>query len=200
MKSFSALIIVGITASITTAILFLAFLLPACYGIDPLGWGAKLGILGSQTTVDHAHTANNTQPSSPNSAQSHGNAAVTPPVAAPLEDDPLSVRTNTVELIVPPKQGLDYRLAMERDYDLDYIWKTNGKSVASELRGESDDGKIRSKTFAKLTSPAGKGFFIIPFNGRFGWHWENSADQPVTIRLTVKGHYKLIGEIGNKPS
>ena len=84
---------------------------------------------------------------------------------------------------------------MERDYDLDYTWTANGKTVYTELRGEPIDGKAPGKTFAKLTSTTGKGFFIIPFNGQFGWHWQNKTDQPVTIRLHTKGTYQVVGRI-----
>lgn len=196
MKSFSALVSVIFAASITTAILLLAFLLPFYYGVDPLGWGAKLGFLSKQTP---AVTVNYSQPTLLATAQTD-NKNVEPPVDVPPEEDPLAVRSDTVELVVPARQTLDYRLEMERDYDLDYAWTAMGKTVNSELRGESNDGKIPSKTFAKLTSTSGKGFFIIPFNGQFGWHWTNNSDQPLTIRLNTKGHYKVIGEIVTKSS
>ncbi len=117
-------------------------------------------------------------------------------VISPQQDSPKAERTDTVELTIPPKQGLDYRLAMKRDYALDYRWTANGKTVYTELRGESMDGKKPAKTFATLTSKTGKGFFIVPFNGQFGWHWQNKTGQPIAIRLHTKGTYQVVGQVG----
>ncbi len=181
-----ALAFVSVVTSLVTVALVFALILPSAYGIDPLGWGAKLGI-----SHRPAQAATNIAPNGSNAL------AAAAQVASPSQpDDPLAEREDTVELTIPPKQGLDYRLAMERDYDLDYFWTTNGKTVYTELRGESKDGKMASKTFAKLTSASGKGFFIIPFIGQFGWHWQNKTDQPITIRLHTKGTYQMVGQVG----
>lgn len=178
--------------ALMTALILLGGVLPYYYTFDPLGWGAKLGIIASspQETAKPA-----IQPGRQNvqTAPNQQNMALLQ--SAPSAEDPLSVREDTVDLVVPPKQGLEYRLKMERDYDLDYIWTSKGGTLDAELRGEADV-KAPSKTFAKLKGgKAGKGFFIIPFNGRFGWRWQNHSGQPVTLRLTTKGHYEVIGQV-----
>ena len=195
--SVLALALVSTATALVTIVLVFTLILPSAYGIDPLGWGAKLGIAPHQAQTRISTVLNVSRPAS-------ASAHITKPntnaqaVASPSQiDDPLAVRLDTVALTIPPKQSLDYRLAMERDYELDYTWTANGKTVSSELRGEPKDGKTPSKTFAKLTSTSGKGFFIIPFNGQFGWHWQNKTDQPVTIRLTFKGTYQVIGQVNN---
>lgn len=188
MKSFFTLLFVAFIASITTALVLLVFVLPL-YGVDLTGWGKKWGIVSSITQAESAKVSplpTTIQNSKPNLAPLSTEAT--------LQADPLAERSDTVQLTIPAKQTLDYRLAMERDYDLDYLWTANGVKVESALQGESKDGKI-SKTFAKLTNTSGKGFFIIPFEGQFGWHWVNPSNQPVTIRLTTTGHYTIIGEI-----
>jgi hypothetical protein len=108
--------------------------------------------------------------------------------------DIMTEHQDTVSLVIPPKQQLSYRLAMERDYDLEYSWNTDGKSVYAEFRGEHNDAN--SKLFAKTTGNKANGFFIIPFTGRFGWHWDNKTDQAITVRLTTKGAYKVLGPVG----
>ena len=103
---------------------------------------------------------------------------------------------NTVTLIIPPKQQLSYMLAMERDYDLEYSWITDGKPVYAEFRGEHTDAKdANSKLFAKTASNKAHGYFIVPFTGHFGWHWDNKTDQPITVRLTTKGTYKVLDSV-----
>lgn len=196
-RSATGLLLAILVTALVTTVLLLGLILPVHFGVDPVGWGAKLGIIGKPDLTSTAVLANNL-PSSTSSATStplQGNVA--PANSTPQEDDPLSTRQETVELTIPPKQSLDYRLAMERDYELDYQWKTNGKKIDSELRGEANDGKAPGKTFAKLVGVAGKGFFIIPFNGQFGWHWQNKTDKEVKIRLTTKGHYQVVGQLPN---
>ena len=185
----------SVVASTLTVALFFAWILPSAYGLDPMGWGAKLGIshLQAQAEANTAQNATQSLQAAPQVARQDAPAAL---ASATQADDPLAVREDTVQLIIPAQQSLDYRLAMERDYELDYTWTANGKTVSTELRGESKDGKIPSKTFAKLTSTSGKGFFIVPFNGQFGWHWQNKTDQPITIRLHTKGTYQVIGQVG----
>jgi hypothetical protein len=191
--SVSALVIVSVVTSIMTALLLLAFVLPAYYGVVPVGWGGKLGLARAPSQSAAVAVENKSQLSSQTTAQTATQSNKAPMAAAPPIEDPLAERQDTVELVIQPRQSLDYRLAMERDYDLDYTWTANEKTVYTELRGEPEDGKAPGKTFAKLTSTTGKGFFIIPFNGQFGWHWQNKTDQPVTIRLYTKGTYQVVG-------
>ena len=112
------------------------------------------------------------------------------------EDTALTEHQDTVTLVIPPKQQLTYRLAMERDYDLDYSWRTDGKPLYSEFRGETKDAKGGEfKNFGKITSDKAHGFFIIPFTGNFGWYWDNKTDQAITVRLNTKGVYKTLGPV-----
>jgi hypothetical protein len=194
-QSTITLIIVSVVTSMVTVLLLFTFVLPAFYGIDPTGWGGKLGFSSVRTQTETVTVTKNYQPPLPTEAQTvnQGNAAAL--VAVPQGEDSLAERQDTVELVIQAKQSLDYRLAMERDYDLDYSWTANGKTVYTELRGEPKDGKVPGKTFGKLSGSTGKGFFIIPFNGQFGWHWQNKTNQPVTIRLTTKGTYQVVGQV-----
>jgi hypothetical protein len=194
-KLTGIIVIVSIVTSILTAILLLVFVLPVFFGNDPLGLGARSGFIGKPVPVGTANATNNPQSVQQSVVQSENASSEATTIAIPQADDPLAVREDNIDVVIPPKQGLDYRLAMEGDYDLDYQWTANGKTVYSELRGEPRDGKAPSKMFGKLTSKSGKGFFIIPFDGQFGWHWQNKTDQPIMIRLHTKGHYQVVGQL-----
>lgn len=116
-------------------------------------------------------------------------------------DDLLAEHKETLTLVIPPKQQLNYWLAMERDYDLDYSWNTDGKPVYGELRGKHNDvNSTDVKVFAKTTSDKAHGFFIVPFTGHFGWYWDNKTDKPITIRFTIKGAYKILDNPGQPPA
>ncbi len=190
-RSLVSLVIVSAVISVVTPVLLYTWVLPHFFDSDSMGWVANLsGSVAAPT--DTEMVSHDFRPTDRTVAQ----ANPIPPAAVSQADDPLAERQDTVALTIPPKKSLDYRLAMERDYDLDYTWTANGKTVYSELRGEQKDGKTPSLTFAKLTSTNGKGFFIIPFNGQFGWHWQNKTDQPITIRLHTQGTYQVVGQVG----
>ena len=191
--SLVSLIIVSTVTSVVTTLLLFAWVLPSFFHSDPVGWGAKLGSSSASAQTDSILLSHDLNSIDPAVDRVVAQANPTPPAAVTQADDPLAEREDTVQLIIPAKQSLDYRLAMERDYDLDYTWTANGKTIYTELRGEPKDGNTPGKTFGKLTSTSGKGFFIIPFNGQFGWHWQNKTNQPVTIRLTTKGTYQVVG-------
>ena len=111
--------------------------------------------------------------------------------------DVLAEHQDTVTLVIPPKQQLSFRVAMERDYDLEYSWNTDGKPVYAEFRGEHKDAKdAYSKLFAKTVGNKAHGFFIVPFTGHFGWHWDNKTSQAITVHLTTRGAYKVLGPVG----
>jgi hypothetical protein len=195
--SARTLVMISVVIWLLTVAIIFAYVLPVYYGADPLGLTGKVGITNAakQGYADAAQAQSPSHTGVPGISQSKA----APVDVSPPANDPLAVRQDTVQLIIPAKQSLDYRLAMERDYDLDYTWTANGKTVYTELRGEAADDKTPSKSFAKLTSTSGKGFFIIPFNGQFGWHWQNKTNQPVTIRMTTKGHYQVVGQVAPTP-
>jgi hypothetical protein len=194
-RSLVSLIVVSTVSSVVTTLLLFAWVLPRFFHSDPVGWGAELGS-SALAQIESKGVSHDLTSTAPVVDRVVVQATPTPPVAVTQAADPLAERDDTVQLTIPPKQSLDYRLAMERDYDLDYAWTANGKTVSTELRGETKDGKTPSKTFAKLTSSSGKGFFIIPFNGQFGWHWQNKTNQPITIRLHTQGTYQVVGQVG----
>lgn len=191
-------ILIFLVAVTATSLVIFGLVMPAYYRIDPLGWGAKLGINGivDQFKKNAPAALGNNNPTLPATPPPHASSADSAP-----EDgsDPLMPRQTTIELTIAPQQTLDYRLKMERDYELDYYWKTDDQPIYAELRGEPDNAKNNeSKTFGKpLLGNAGKGFFIAPFNGTFGWHWVNKSEQEIKVKITAKGIYQIINQSDN---
>jgi hypothetical protein len=108
-------------------------------------------------------------------------------------DVALPEQQTQVSLVIPPKQQISYRLEMARDYELNYAWNTDGKAVSAELRGKRTDAKDSEyKKFASINKDKASGLFICPFNGQFGWYWQNKTNQPVTVTLLIKGTYKVL--------
>ena len=98
--SVSTLIIVSVLTSIMTTLLLLAFVLPAYYGIDPTGWGGKLGVTRAPTPSATVTVENKFQPPSQTAAQTVNQSNNAPLAAAPQTEDPLAERQDTVELVL----------------------------------------------------------------------------------------------------
>lgn len=128
-------------------------------------------------------------------AESTANQALTS--IAPQIGDVATGRNDTVTIVIPPQKGLEYKFYMERNYALDYSWKTeDGKPIYFDFHGEPKDAKNGYfKSYATATDSKASGSLMTPFEGIHGWFWENASDQPIAIRLNTKGVYKILGVI-----
>jgi hypothetical protein len=194
-RSLMKLILVSAGSITVTLLLVFLLALPSIYGIDPTGFGVKLELnrvsskvsqqAGIDTGKDTAFQTQGLVKTNENAADQPSTGAQGEPGAMPGEHQ------ETFTLVVPPKQNLVFKFAMERDYELDYHWTTDGKPLYAELRGQKQTATDNEfKVFGKLKESKAKGFFIAPFNGNFSMYWENKTDQTVKVRLTAKGVYK----------
>lgn len=197
-QSLKNLLAVAAVSIILTLMVIYLIGLPLFYGIDPTGIGAKLGFdhLSAQAKRQAVgRRALNATSSGQNPAEMSGvnggqQKEVLPDLSGVIQEPHQEFFT----LTVLPKQNLVFRFEMERDYELDYHWATDGKPLNTELRGLKQGAKgAEIKVFGKLKEKGrGKGFFIAPFIGEFSLYWENNSDQPVTVRLNMKGVYKVL--------
>jgi hypothetical protein len=187
------LILVSAGSIAATLLLVFLLVLPAIYGIDPTGFGAKLGLNGVSNQMNQQAAIDTDKDSVPQTRSSE-NAA--DQLNAGMQEQPetlLSERQETFTLTVPPKQNLVFKFAMQKDYELDYHWATDSKPLYVELRGQKHSAANNEfKVFGKLKESKAKGFFIAPFDGNYSLYWENKSDHAVTIRLMAKGVYKVL--------
>jgi hypothetical protein len=197
VQSTKSLINASLVAVLLALAILFAAVLPAEYGIDPTGLGKKMGL-----TVLMVGQSAQVAKNCPETAQARvqvGDKATEINVNQPLatatqRTDAATERNDTVSIVIPPKKGLEYKFYMERDYALDYSWKTDGKPIYFDFHGEPKGAKNGYfKSYATATDSKDSGSLITPFEGIHGWFWENVSDQPITIRLNTKGVYKILG-------
>jgi hypothetical protein len=191
-KTLKSLIITVVMSVAITVIILFSGVLPIRYEIDPMWLAANLDKAGLSAILSRfADVKGAAKIEGDVEVAEHKGSETVNSTTVTQADIVLAEHQDTVTLVIPPKQQLTYRLAMERDYDLDYSWVSDGKPVYSELRGETKDADFKS--FTKTTSNKAHGFFIVPFTGHFGWYWDNKSDQAITVRLATKGVYKILG-------
>ena len=158
-----------IAATIIAAVVFVCFILPAEYNIDPTHLGHKLGL----TALAH-HEDEPTLAAQGTAVTEQGQ--------------------QVIEVTVPAGKGIEYKFQMNQHNKMTYEWLTDGEPLYFDLHGEPEgDTTGYFESYAIATLSEMKGSFTAPFTGSHGWYWKNTSDQPVAIQLIVKGQYTVIG-------
>lgn len=169
-------------ALLGAGLILVMIVLPAEYGVDPLGTGARLGLTalgetGKQIEALEASGANTAEAANPTVGQQ-----------APF-------KTETVDFAIGPRQGMEYKYRLDKGEALLYSWKATAP-VNVEFHAEPDGApRGYAQTYEKADrQTAASGTLTAPFPGIHGWYWENTTDQPITVTLTSAGYYNLSHE------
>lgn len=171
-------------ALLVAGLVLVMFVLPAEYGVDPLGTGARfglveLGVTGQQVAALEAAAAAET---------GAGQAAI-------IVNQDRAFVEETVDFAVAAGGWMEYKYRLEEGEALLYSWTATGP-VNYELHAEPDGaprGYAQSYELRQATSEA-SGTLTAPFSGIHGWFWENLGDQEITVTLTTAGFYNLAHE------
>ena len=172
-------------AILVAGILLVTVVLPAEYAVDPLGTGARLGLLELGVVGQQVDALNT------NAATSTTTAGQSPIIVA--QDKPFA--RDTVDFVLAPREGIEYKYRLEKGEVLLYSWKATA-AVNFEFHAEPDGGpRGYAQTYEKKDATgAASGTLTAPFSGIHGWFWENTTDQPVTLTLQSSGFYNLAHE------
>lgn len=146
-------------AALAVAVLALfTVVLPAEYGYDPLGTGARLGLTGMADAGDT-------------------------PVAAHTG----RWRSDTIRFPLAPFEAVEYKYAMHAGDVLLFHWRAGGE-VLYELHAEPEGAaEGYAESFAKGRAARASGSYTAPFAGIHGWFWQNRGTAEVTVTLEVEG-------------
>ena len=169
-------------ALLTAGLVFVMFVLPAEYAVDPLGTGARVGLLELGNTGKAIATI------SAESARATGQSAV-------MVAEARSFNSETVDFKIPPHQFMEYKYRLDKGKALLFSWSASSP-VNYELHAEPDQGpKGYAESYEKgdgRTQAAGT--LTPPFAGIHGWYWENPGDREVTVSLNSAGFYTVSHE------
>src|SRR5438105_584974 len=203
----------AIAAAVAVVILVVA-VLPAEYGIDPIGTGKALGLMdlanASEKPAPTAHpvappaTAAEPVADSENAVtivpilKPAGKAGDAPTVTGAFIEQPNRYKVDSREIKLAPGEGMEIKYHMPKGGGLIYSWTANGK-VLFDFHGEPDqkpagagEDYYESYNNDQIGKDQSHGTFIAPSTGIHGWFWENQSLQPVTIKLVSAGFYDYI--------
>ena len=158
-------------AVVAAAILLVTAVLPAEYGIDPLGTGRLLGL------TDLAGSSG---------------GAITRQDAA--------YKTNTATFELGPFEFVEFKYRLEQGASMVYSWTATGP-VIYDFHSEPEGAPPGyAESFDKAQMPEAHGTYTAPFSGIHGWFWENPGTKLVTITLTTAGFYTAAQEFRDNDS
>jgi hypothetical protein len=163
---------VAATAAIAVAaLLLIVAVLPAEYGIDPLGTGKALGLID----LFEASAGEET----PLSARAPSADAV------PL---PRVYKTESTRFTLGPSQAFEYKYRIEQGGGMVYTWSAS-RTMKYEFHGEPDGIGAKVISYNKGEGDFASGSFVATAPGIHGWYWENLGGTEATITLTSAGFY-----------
>ena len=169
-------------ALLVAGVLLVTVILPAEYAYDPLGTGARLGLLELGLTGQQVEALE----------QNKGNGSGGVPILAAQETP---FQQETVTFKVGPTEGFEYKYRLEKGKALLYSWSASAP-MNYELHAEPDGApRGYAQSYEKKDRVSGaSGTLTAPFAGIHGWYWENTTGQEATVTLSTAGFYNLAHE------
>ncbi len=192
-------------AAVSAAVLLVAVVLPAEYGIDPTGAGRILGLTDMGVIKTRlAQEARDEAATSDSRAMSTAETPTAEPAAsaAPAPERATAVSTavpaasawrDEISFTLHPGEGTEIKLSMQAGEKVTYAWTVEGGVVNYDTHG---DGGGRSISYEKGRAVASdEGELVAAFTGNHGWFWRNRGQADVTVLLRTGGTYEGIKRV-----
>ena len=174
-------------ALVVASVILVMFVLPAEYGIDPIGVGRSLGL------TDIA-----APPAPEAAAAAPEGSPMVPTQNGPIGEYPKAYQFDVFEFELGPYEYLEYKYQLENGATMVFAW-TAAADVDHDFHGERAGGASAEgpaeQSFDKRARRQAAGSYTAPFGGIHGWYWENPGGEPIKIRLTSAGFYTSAVEI-----
>lgn len=163
-------------AFLAAAVILVTVVLPAEYGIDPLGTGRVTGL----TALSSPALA----PVPPPQGEAPAPVSMGP-VALYPEQYKFDART----IVLGPYEYVEFKYHLARDATMIFSWSADA-DVMHDFHGDPEGAPAdAAQSFDAAPRRQADGSFAAPFTGIHGWYWENPGGEVVTIRLHTAGFY-----------
>ena len=174
VPSTRARAITTIAALAVAIAILMTIVLPAEYGVDPLGTGERLGL----TAMSRVNVQPITLPA--------GEAGLKPVANGPVNQYGVPFKTDSITFTLGPYDYIEYKYALQEGAQMQFSWKASAP-VIHDFHGERENGEAAD--FDKSNKQEAHGAFAAPFTGIHGWYWENPGGDTVTVTLKSSGFY-----------
>lgn len=165
-------------ALLVAAGLLVTVVLPAEYGVDPLGTGAALGLVALSTTT-----------SLPEAVEAPAGVALVPVQDGAVSLYPAPFNVDSRQFVLGPYEYVEYKYHLQKGASMFFSW-TASSNIVHDFHGDPDGAPSgSSQSYDKQPRRRADGGFTAPFSGIHGWFWENPGGETVTVKVTTAGFY-----------
>lgn len=154
------ILIASATALVVALIVLLTVILPAEFGIDPLGTGRLTGLSALSNDEN------------------------------PFEENLEGHRQDYVEFELGPFQSVEYKYLMDLDAPMVFSWVADDEVYFDMHAEPAALGEEYAESFEQGNATSRYGSFHAPFTGIHGWFWENRGSTTVLVQLYSAGFYQ----------
>jgi len=191
LPSMGKLIKSTIVAICIAAIILVTVVLPAEYGLDPLGIGEMIGLAKmGQIKVSLAQEAaadKQVMATDVSTVQSEQASKTDSDGAA--DKNEVGSNTDKIILTLDPNEGKEVKLTMTKGATVDYSWYTNSGKANFDTHADSKKLEIKYHNYEKGQLERSQGIMEAAFEGNHGWFWRNRTTETMTVTLEVSGDY-----------
>jgi len=169
-------------ALVVAIVVLMTAVLPAEYGIDPLGTGKALGLSGI--------------------AGASGPTVIPKAAAAggPITPRPAGYKVDAIEFTLIPGDTVEYKYHLDAGAPMLYTWKASAPIEFDMHTVPDQGGDAKSDSFEAGTKNEGHGSYVAPYAGIHGWYWKNtSTTETVTIVVQTAGFYSVAKMFAGSP-
>ncbi len=195
------LLISVVAAAAAGVLLVFAIIMPAEYGIDPLGTGRLLG-LESMTaeptiTIEITDVIGGNEVVSEVEIPDYGDPVPLPNPAV-HQDETAAPQRTTMEVAIGPFEETEIKTVLGEAKVILYSWSVDRGDIYSDFHGHAPEfGPDFFVRYEEHQEGSGNdGSLVAPFGGEHGWYWLNYNEYPVVVTLTVEGYYDDIIDYG----
>jgi len=191
LPSMGRLIKSTILAICIATIILVTVVLPAEYGIDPMGIGEMIGLVRmGEIKVSLAQEA-----ARESNASVIGDAAVQEEQKAKVaskilvSDRSADYRNDRLTISLKPNEGKEIKLTMIKGSTVDYNWYTDGGKANFDSHADSKKLEIKYHSYQKGQLEKSEGVLEAAFDGNHGWFWRNRTSETMKVTLELNGNY-----------
>lgn len=172
-------------------IILVTVVLPAEYGIDPIGVGEIIGLtkMGEikSSLAQEAAMEDIVLAEANIAVQDKQNVAIaTDEMVSAAEIEP---RNDKLSFNLQPNEGKEIKLTMVEGAAVNYLWYTDGGKANFDSHADSKKLQIKYHNYEKGKLVKSEGILEATFDGNHGWFWRNRTSKPMSVTLEVTGYY-----------
>jgi hypothetical protein len=179
------------------ALIFVAIVLPAEYGIDPTGIGRRVGLVSMSAGPASKPAPELASKAAPEPAKEPETAltlTLAPGAAGTVWKASRPYRSDELSLTLRPNEGAEIKASMQKGERFVFTWVAEGGGVNFDMHGEEFNapGDKFTSYWKGTNASNGHGEFQAPFAGTHGWFWRNRGAKPVTVTVKTSGFYEKL--------